>query len=141
MGVERPATAPPSSRALHGLTYAELTTGKGSEAAAAYAMGNMAALAKFQQLIGELGIDCKLTEAEAFTCAATDAGVEAIEREADAAAHAGLAVSVTSSTELGALVKRACVCLARPTSTRTRSATASSNGCETVASWCSSTGA
>ena len=36
--------------ALHGLTYAELSRGKGTEAAAVYAAGNMAALAKFRQL-------------------------------------------------------------------------------------------
>jgi glycine/D-amino acid oxidase-like deaminating enzyme/nitrite reductase/ring-hydroxylating ferredoxin subunit len=93
--------------ALHGLTYAELTDGKGAEAATAYAAGNVAALDKVRQLIDEQRIDCQLTEADAFTCATTDAGVGVIEGEAEAAARAGLPVDVTSSTELGALVRRA----------------------------------
>ena len=93
--------------ALHGLTYAELINGKGIEVASAYAAGNMVALDRFRQLIGELGIDCDLTEAEAFTCAATDAGIGVIEREAEAAARSGLPVDLVSSTELGELVKRA----------------------------------
>ena len=67
----------------------------------------MAALARLRQLIDDERIDCQLTEADAFTCAATDEGIGAIEREAEAAAAAGLPVDITSSTELGALVKRA----------------------------------
>jgi glycine/D-amino acid oxidase-like deaminating enzyme/nitrite reductase/ring-hydroxylating ferredoxin subunit len=93
--------------ALHGLTYADLTKSKGAGVAADYAAGNLAALDKFRVVIAELGIDCHLTDADAFTCAGTDEGVGAIEREGEAAARAGLAVDVTSSTELGALVKRA----------------------------------
>jgi glycine/D-amino acid oxidase-like deaminating enzyme/nitrite reductase/ring-hydroxylating ferredoxin subunit len=93
--------------ALHGMTYADLTQGKGREVASTYAAGNLAAFDTLRHLIGELEIDCQLTEADAFTCAATQAGVGAIEREAEAASAAGLPVDVTSSTELGGLVKRA----------------------------------
>jgi glycine/D-amino acid oxidase-like deaminating enzyme/nitrite reductase/ring-hydroxylating ferredoxin subunit len=108
-GVARRTTGHSTAKltALHGLTYAELTRGKGAEAAAAYAAGNMAALATLRHLIGELEIACELTEADAFTCAATEAGIGAIEREAEAAARAGLPVDVVTSTELGPLVKRA----------------------------------
>jgi glycine/D-amino acid oxidase-like deaminating enzyme/nitrite reductase/ring-hydroxylating ferredoxin subunit len=93
--------------ALHGLTYGELSEAKGRDAASAYAAGNVEALAKFRQLITDQGIACQLTEAEALTCAATDAGLRAIDLEAEAATRAGLPVDLTSSTELGALVKRA----------------------------------
>lgn len=93
--------------ALHGLTYAELAKGKGSDAAAAYAAGNLAALAELRRLIDEERIDCGLTEADAYTCAGTTGGVAAIEREAEAARNAGLRVEITSSTELGGLVERA----------------------------------
>jgi len=54
-----------------------------------------------------LGIDCSLTEADAFTCAATSGGVQAIDDEADAARDAGLDVEVVTETELGERVLRA----------------------------------
>jgi glycine/D-amino acid oxidase-like deaminating enzyme len=93
--------------ALHGLTYAKLSRGRGAEAAAVYAAGNMAALARLRELIADLDIDCEFTEPEAFTCAATNAGIASIEREAEAAMRAGLPVDVTSATELDTLVRRA----------------------------------
>src|SRR6187551_1340869 len=67
--------------ALHGLTYAALAKIKGPDVAAAYATGNVAALAKLRHLIGEERIDCRLTEADAFTYAGTDDGIGAIEAE------------------------------------------------------------
>jgi glycine/D-amino acid oxidase-like deaminating enzyme/nitrite reductase/ring-hydroxylating ferredoxin subunit len=93
--------------ALHGLTFAELSAGKGDEASAAYAAGNVAALAALRQLITDQRIECRLRDASAFTCAATADGVAAIEREAAAAAAAGLPVELIETTELGALVKAA----------------------------------
>jgi glycine/D-amino acid oxidase-like deaminating enzyme len=93
--------------ALHGLTYAELTTGKGAETAAAYAEGNVAALNAVLALIRELDIDCGLTDADAYTCAATDEGRSRIEREAAAARAAGLPVELVEDTELGGLVNGA----------------------------------
>jgi len=70
--------------ALHGLTYARLIRGKGSEAAAAYASANVAALVRLRDWITTMHIDCDLVEATAYTCAATGDGVKAVEAEVDA---------------------------------------------------------
>lgn len=87
--------------ALHGLTYADLERSKGSDVAGAYAAGNLAALARLRELIAAEQIECALTEADAFTCAGTPAGVAAIEAEAAAAERAGLPAELTAATELG----------------------------------------
>lgn len=93
--------------ALHGLTYAELERAKGPDVAGAYAAGNVAALDRIRGLIETERIDCGLTEADAFTCAATPEGVAALEAEQGAAARAGLGVELTAPTELGDLVTAA----------------------------------
>jgi glycine/D-amino acid oxidase-like deaminating enzyme/nitrite reductase/ring-hydroxylating ferredoxin subunit len=51
-------------------------------------------------VITRLKIECALTDAPAYTCAATDGGVRSIEEEAEAARAAGLPVELTTSTDL-----------------------------------------
>lgn len=93
--------------ALHGLIYRDLERRHGQEGAAAYAAANDEGMRRLVALATDLDIECALTEAPAYTCAATADGVGAIEEEVEAAARAGLAVTATSQTELGELVHRA----------------------------------
>jgi glycine/D-amino acid oxidase-like deaminating enzyme/nitrite reductase/ring-hydroxylating ferredoxin subunit len=93
--------------ALHGLTYAGLTASKGIEAAALYAGANVEALVAILDTIAELGIDCSLESATAYTCAETAEGVADVEREAEAAAAVGLPVDLVSETDLPFAVARA----------------------------------
>jgi glycine/D-amino acid oxidase-like deaminating enzyme/nitrite reductase/ring-hydroxylating ferredoxin subunit len=93
--------------ALHGLIYADLTRGKGAATAAVHAAANQEALLRVREVVQRLQIDCGMTDADAYTCAATEDGVEAIEEEAAAASAAGLPVEVVRQTELGARVVRA----------------------------------
>ena len=93
--------------ALHGLTYSKLTRGKGQETAVRYAAANTEGLLRLKELVTRWSIDCDLIEATAYTCAATPAGVEAVEQEAEAARAAGLPVELVTSTELAVPVERA----------------------------------
>jgi len=86
--------------ALHGAIYGELERGKGPEAASLYAAANSAAVLRLRSLVEELGIRCDLTPATAYTCAQDASGASTIEREAAAAARAGLPVEVVHPTEL-----------------------------------------
>ena len=65
----------------------EKSTGRGVEKGKLAAEDRDAILARIAGGT-TLDIDCRLTEADAFTCAATDSGIAAIEREAEAAARA-----------------------------------------------------
>jgi glycine/D-amino acid oxidase-like deaminating enzyme/nitrite reductase/ring-hydroxylating ferredoxin subunit len=86
--------------ALQGTTYSSISKGKGGEAAALYAAASTAGVAALRDVITRLKIDCGLTDAPNYTCAATDAGVRSIEEEAEAARAAGLPVELTTTTDL-----------------------------------------
>lgn len=80
--------------ALHGATYHRLARGKGVELAARYAAANIDAVTRLREAIDRLGIECALTEATAYTCAATAEGVATIEAEAEAARAVGLPIEL-----------------------------------------------
>ncbi|MCU1359901.1 MAG: FAD-dependent oxidoreductase, partial [Ilumatobacteraceae bacterium] len=90
--------------ALHGLIYADLTRGKGAAVAAVHAAANQEALLRIRELVQRLQIDCGLVTADAYTCAATEQGIEAITNEMAAAQAAGLPVETVPTTELGSRV-------------------------------------
>jgi len=90
--------------ALHSDIYSALVRGKGTDAAQAYAAANVEAVMSLRATIERLDIDCALTSATAYTCAATADGVERIEQEANAAQAAGLpAELVDAGLEVPAL--------------------------------------
>lgn len=86
--------------ALQSAIYTRLVDTWGAERAAVYATANQAAITKVRELVESDGIDCDLEEAAAYTYAATAGGVPTIEAEADAAQRAGLAVALTTETDL-----------------------------------------
>lgn len=86
--------------ALHGLVYDRLSRTKGHETAAGYASANSEALLRLRRWVERFGIDCDLVEATAYTCAATQRGVAAVEAETEAARSAGLPVEYVDRCEL-----------------------------------------
>jgi glycine/D-amino acid oxidase-like deaminating enzyme len=93
--------------ALHGLIYADLARGKDLATAATHAAANQEALLRVREVVERLHIDCGLVDADAYTCAATEEGIAAVEDEALAASEAGLPVEVVRETELAGRVLRA----------------------------------
>lgn len=86
--------------ALHGTIYSSLRRGRVAEVAARYAVANRAAVRDLVDLVERWDLECELTTATAFTCAASPDGVPRIEAEAEAAAAAGLPVRLAADTEL-----------------------------------------
>ncbi len=86
--------------AQHGLKYAMLAKSKGTEAAAMYAYTQTAALGWIEATTAELGIDCGFTRAESFVYTTKPETVESLEREAEAAAEAGLPATYVTSVDL-----------------------------------------
>jgi len=76
--------------AAHGARYATPRSTVGSENARAYARANLEAVGWIRDLIAAEGIDCDWHDRPALTYASTEAEVGSIEREAEAAAEAGL---------------------------------------------------
>src|SRR4051812_16853051 len=92
---------------LHGLIYADLAAGKDLATAATHAAANQEALIRLRDVVERLQIDCGLVDADAYTCAATEEGIAAIDAETSAALATGLPVEAVDDTELAGRVLRA----------------------------------
>ncbi|HET6289297.1 MAG TPA: FAD-dependent oxidoreductase [Amycolatopsis sp.] len=97
-GVSGHTTAKVSTQ--HGLKYATLAKTKGAEAAATYAHTQAAALDWIAAATAELGIDCGFTRADSFVYTTHPGTVASLEREAEAAAEAGLPASYVTDVDL-----------------------------------------
>ncbi|MEU8418393.1 FAD-dependent oxidoreductase [Amycolatopsis japonica] len=97
-GVSGHTTAKISTQ--HGLKYATLAKTKGTEAAAMYAYTQAAALDWIAAATAELGIDCGFTRSDSFVYTTMPETVESLEREAEAAAEAGLPASYVTEVDL-----------------------------------------
>jgi glycine/D-amino acid oxidase-like deaminating enzyme len=86
--------------ALQGTTYRSIRDARDEDTAAMYAAAQLDAIGGYRQLIGELGIDCGLTEAPAYTFATEGDAAERASDELAAASAAGLPVSWVADTEL-----------------------------------------
>jgi glycine/D-amino acid oxidase-like deaminating enzyme/nitrite reductase/ring-hydroxylating ferredoxin subunit len=80
--------------ALQGTIYSTIRGRHGEEAAAVYAEASMAGMERLVAMAGEEAIDCDLERRPACTYAAEESERSDVEREAEAAAAAGLAVEV-----------------------------------------------
>ncbi|MDP9401865.1 MAG: FAD-dependent oxidoreductase [Actinomycetota bacterium] len=85
---------------LHSLTYAQLVKEKGPEKARLYGEANQAAIEQIATLVEELGIDCQLRRAPAYTYTLDPAQRQAIEDEVAAAESLGLPATFTTETDL-----------------------------------------
>jgi glycine/D-amino acid oxidase-like deaminating enzyme/nitrite reductase/ring-hydroxylating ferredoxin subunit len=86
--------------ALHTLTYAKIAKTFGKDAARLYAQSQQAAVERAVTLSAELGIDCDLERVPAFTYAESEAGIQQVREEVDAAREAGLDASFVTDTGL-----------------------------------------
>jgi glycine/D-amino acid oxidase-like deaminating enzyme len=86
--------------ALQGTTYRTIASARGHEVAADYAAAQLDAVAGIRALIDELGIDCALTEAPAYTYGTEPQTEAQLREEYDAASSAGLPVHWDDDTEL-----------------------------------------
>jgi glycine/D-amino acid oxidase-like deaminating enzyme/nitrite reductase/ring-hydroxylating ferredoxin subunit len=86
--------------ALQQTVYSKIRSRHGEEGAAAYAEASLAGVELVAILAAEVGIDCDLHRRPAFTIAADASELSAVEREADAARAAGIAVTVTEDVDL-----------------------------------------
>ncbi|MFC7595762.1 FAD-dependent oxidoreductase [Terrabacter sp. GCM10028922] len=84
----------------HSLLYADLVRRHGEEDARRYADANQAGLEKVTALVHELGIDCDLTRAPAYTYTRQPDQLAEIEAEVDAAARLGLPAALAAETDL-----------------------------------------
>ncbi|WP_181770611.1 FAD-dependent oxidoreductase [Amycolatopsis pittospori] len=97
-GVSGHTTAKISTQ--HGLKYATLAKTKGTDAAATYAHSQASALEWIAATTAELGIECGFTRAESFVYTTKPETVESLEREAEAAAEAGLPATYVTGVDL-----------------------------------------
>jgi glycine/D-amino acid oxidase-like deaminating enzyme/nitrite reductase/ring-hydroxylating ferredoxin subunit len=97
-GVTGYTTAKLSS--LHTLAYARITRAFGKDAARLYAQSQQSAVERAAALAAELRIDCDLERVPAFTYAESEAEVQPVRDEADAAREAGLDASFVTDTGL-----------------------------------------
>jgi glycine/D-amino acid oxidase-like deaminating enzyme/nitrite reductase/ring-hydroxylating ferredoxin subunit len=97
-GVTGYTTAKLSS--LHTLAYAGITRAFGKDAARLYAQSQQSAVERATALAAELRIDCDLERVPAFTYAESEAEVQQVRDEADAAREAGLDASFVTDTGL-----------------------------------------
>ncbi|HLM05816.1 MAG TPA: FAD-dependent oxidoreductase [Blastococcus sp.] len=97
-GVTGYTTAKLSS--LHTLVYAKVARAFGREAARLYAESQQSAVERAVTLSGELGIDCDLERVPGFTYAESEAALQDIRDEVEAAGEAGLRASFTTETGL-----------------------------------------
>ena len=86
--------------ALQQTRYTQIRRVHGARGAAAYAAASVDALERIAALVAEERLDCAWERLPAFTYAATDEQVAAVEREADAAREAGLDVELTDDVPL-----------------------------------------
>jgi glycine/D-amino acid oxidase-like deaminating enzyme/nitrite reductase/ring-hydroxylating ferredoxin subunit len=97
-GVTGYTTAKLSSQ--HTLIYATIGKSFGKDAARLYAQSQQAAIERVMALSAELDIDCDLERVPAFTYVESEAGVQQITDEVDAARAAGLDASFVTDTGL-----------------------------------------
>ncbi|WP_409492309.1 FAD-dependent oxidoreductase [Amycolatopsis sp. cmx-11-12] len=97
-GVSGHTTAKISTQ--HGMKYASLAKAKGADAAAMYAYTQAAALDWIAAATAELGIECGFTRADSFVYTTRPETVESLEREAEAAAEAGLPATFVTGVDL-----------------------------------------
>jgi glycine/D-amino acid oxidase-like deaminating enzyme/nitrite reductase/ring-hydroxylating ferredoxin subunit len=86
--------------ALQSTMYSSIRHAHGSPAAADYAAGNADAVERVAALVEQEDIDCDLQRRPALTVAVGRDELAAVEREADAAAQAGLPVRWTDEVDL-----------------------------------------
>ena len=86
--------------AQHTLIYARLLDSVGADGARLYARSQQDAVDHVERTAQELSIDCDLERLPAFTYVESDAGVDAIRTEVEAARQAGLAASFVTGTGL-----------------------------------------
>lgn len=86
--------------ALQETKYTDIQKLHGDSGAAAYAAASLAAVAQIDELVGREGIDCGWERVAAYTYAADDSQVDAVQKEADVAGAAGLDVHTTTSVPL-----------------------------------------
>lgn len=85
---------------LHSLVYADLVRRHGEDGARRYAEANQAGVEKVAVLVDELGIDCDLTRAPAYTYTREPDRLAEIEAEVEAAGRLGLPVALAGETDL-----------------------------------------
>ncbi|OEJ28341.1 [Fe-S]-binding protein [Streptomyces agglomeratus] len=86
--------------ALHGTVYQRLRSTRGPQGAALYARSQQDAIGHLVAVCEELGIDCDLERAPAFTYAETAKEARTVKAEAEAALAAGLPASYVTETGL-----------------------------------------
>src|SRR4051812_931415 len=86
--------------ALQGTIYSAIRSRHGDDAAFIYAQASAAAVDRVVALAREEAVDCDLARSDAFTYAADETELDAVEREAEAARAAGLPVELTSDVDL-----------------------------------------
>ena len=86
--------------ALQSTMYSSLQRAHGRQAAADYAAGSVAAVHRVATLADQEGIECALQRRPALTVAANDTELPDVQREAKAAANAGLPVVWTNDVDL-----------------------------------------
>lgn len=86
--------------ALQETKYSDIRKLHGAAAAATYAAASLAAVARIDALVLEEQIDCAWERLTAYTYAADDRQVDAVEQELTAAMASGLAVQTSSDTPL-----------------------------------------
>jgi glycine/D-amino acid oxidase-like deaminating enzyme/nitrite reductase/ring-hydroxylating ferredoxin subunit len=86
--------------ALQSTVYSSLQQVHGQQAAADYATGSAAAVLRVATLADQEGIDCDLRRRPALTIAADETELPNVQREAEAAAKAGLPVAWTDEVDL-----------------------------------------
>jgi glycine/D-amino acid oxidase-like deaminating enzyme/nitrite reductase/ring-hydroxylating ferredoxin subunit len=84
----------------HSLIYADLIGRHGHEVARSYAEANQAGVEKAAALVDELGIDCELTRAPAYTYTRLPDRRAEIEAEVEAATRLGLPAALTDTMDL-----------------------------------------
>ncbi|MFN2612726.1 MAG: FAD-dependent oxidoreductase [Solirubrobacterales bacterium] len=84
---------------LHGLTYQDLDSSLGDQAARAYAKANQLGIERVAAFVEELAIDCDFRRKPNFTYTESVSGREAIEREVEVAIRLGLPASLAEGVE------------------------------------------
>jgi glycine/D-amino acid oxidase-like deaminating enzyme/nitrite reductase/ring-hydroxylating ferredoxin subunit len=86
--------------ALQSTMLSQISRTRGTAVADEYAVRSLAAVETVAELAAAEGIDCDLHRRDAFTVAAGDEGLPDVEREYEAAIHAGLRVTLTDAVGL-----------------------------------------
>jgi glycine/D-amino acid oxidase-like deaminating enzyme/nitrite reductase/ring-hydroxylating ferredoxin subunit len=86
--------------ALQSTIYSTIASRHGDERTAVYAEASRAGVDEVAALVEQEGIDCDLERRPAFTYAADDSRLSAVEREAEVTRQAGLDTALTESVDL-----------------------------------------